>query len=72
MSVRREIITRIDRWCAEFGVRLRQHGYRAVKSCNAFRHLRIGQSVTLDTMDRLITYIAAHPTAADQPTRVTL
>ena len=72
MTIRQEVLGRIDRWCADVGTSPRQLGYRAVNSGNAVRRLRQGQSVTLDTVDRLIAYMTAHPTAADQPDPVRL
>jgi hypothetical protein len=66
MSIRDEVLGRIDRWCADVGVSPRQLGYRATNSGNAVRRLRLGQSVTMDTVDKLLGYMSAHPTAADQ------
>jgi hypothetical protein len=66
MSIRDEVLGRVDRWCADVGVSPRQLGYRATSSGNAVRRLRLGQSVTLDTVDKLIGYMSAHSTAADQ------
>jgi hypothetical protein len=66
MSIRTEIIARIDAWCADVGVSARQLGYRATNSGNAVRRLRLGQSITLDTAQKLLDYMAAHPPFADQ------
>ncbi len=67
MTIREEVLNRIDAWCADVNVSARQLGYRAVNSGNAVRRLRLGQSVTLDTVDRLVGYMAEHTTATDQP-----
>ncbi len=62
-SIRHEILDRIDRWCAETGVSARQLGLRAVRSGNAVRRLRLGQSVTVDTLDRLLEHMNEHGAA---------
>ena len=64
MTVREEVLTRIDVWCAATGTSPRQLGYKACNSGNAVRRLRRGESVTLDTVDKLIAFMSDNPITA--------